>query len=99
MASEPWHYPPSDPRSGLPRDDGAAVQLDPSRVRARGFIAGIKEKVAGLKRLGEAADRLDLGELVEQGLGLLLDDVVGPAQADQAGAAPRRPTSAPRRPR
>ena len=55
--------------------------------RARGFIAGIKEKVAGLKRLGEAADRLDLGELAEQGLGLLLDDVLGPATSERGGNA------------
>lgn len=79
MASEPWHYPPSDPRIGL--------QVDPSLARARDLIGRAKDKARQVVALGESAERLDLGALAERGLAMLLDDVVGPAEG---GAPPAR---------
>ena len=54
--------------------------MDASQARARGILGRIKEKVAQVRQLGDAAVYVDLEQLAERGLGMLLDDVLGPAK-------------------
>jgi hypothetical protein len=98
VPTEPWHYPPDDPRSGLPQRERAEETAVPastpvsfSQARGRGALGWLKGKLAQVQRLGEAAERLDLEQLAEQGLGMLLDDVVGPVVTD--AAAPSAPSA------
>ena len=70
----------------------ASTPVSFSQARGRGALGW-------LKRLGEAAERLDLEELAEQGLGLLLDDVLGPAEGGGEVGRARQVKPAPDPPR
>jgi hypothetical protein len=98
VPTEPWHYPPDDPRSGLPQRERAEDAAAPAPAPASLSQARGRGALGWLKRLGEAAERLDLEQLAEQGLGMLLDDVVGPAtgeRGDNAGASAPTSTARP----
>ena len=67
-------------------------KVDPSRARAQQVIGEVRAGVAKgraavqkVKQLGAAAGGVSVGELFEVGLGLLLDDILGPPPPPKDG--------------